>query len=209
MPPHSYVIIAIMLAALMAGGFPDRLGFSVGLWYSLFDVVTCLLVVPGAFRIASGLRARLWVGVALASPGLVCGAIGLYKLTNKIFTPVPSGFNEIAYLALLAAAAAALHLAETLSRPRTAFRVGYGILAIAALTTCLGWLSRPMGWIFTQHFLYALPAGAANTAAIFVKFGAFISAAMLIVIRRDIERWTGIVISLISAYLLYRALRPL
>jgi hypothetical protein len=122
---------------------------------------------------------------------------------------MPSGFNEVAYLALLAAAAAAMHVAETLSRPRTAFRVGYGILAIAALTTCLNGLSRPMGWIFTQHFDYALLAGAANTAAIFVKYGAFIGAAMLIVIRRDIERWTGIVISLISAYLLYLALRPL
>ena len=209
MPPRSYVIIAIVLAALVAGGFPDRLGFSVSVWYAVFDVVLCLLVVPGAFRIALGLQTRVWVGIALASPALACGALGLYKLTHKILTPIPSGFNEVAYLALLAAAAAAMHVAETLSRPRTAFRVGYGILAIAALTTCLNGLSRPMGWIFTQHFDYALLAGAANTAAIFVKYGAFIGAAMLIVIRRDIERWTGIVISLISAYLLYLALRPL
>ena len=50
MPPRSYVIIAIVLAALVAGGFPDRLGFSVSVWYAVFDVVLCLLVVPGAFQ---------------------------------------------------------------------------------------------------------------------------------------------------------------
>jgi hypothetical protein len=32
---------------------------------------------------------------------------------------------------------------------------------------------------------------------------------MLITLRRDIERWTGIAISLVSAFMLYRALRPL
>jgi hypothetical protein len=209
MPPRSYVIIAIVLVALVAGGFPDKLGFSVSLWHQLFDVVTCLLAVPGAFRIVRGLHARFWVGIALASPGLVCGAINLYELTNGLNRPVSSALNEVAYLALLAAAAAAIHLAETLSRRRTAFRVGYWILAIAALTTCLNWLARPMAWMFTQHFDYVLLASTANTAAIFIKYGAFISAATLIVIRRDIEHWTGIVISLISFYLLYRGLRPL
>jgi hypothetical protein len=100
-------------------------------------------------------------------------------------------------------------LAETLTGRRTTYRVGYWILAIAALTTCLNWLARPMGWMFIQHFDYAILAMAANTAAIFVKYGAFIGAAMLVVTRRGIERWTGIAIGLISAYLLYRDLRPL
>jgi hypothetical protein len=216
MPPLSYIVIAIMLAALAAGGFPDRLGFSVSLWYELFDVVTCLLAVPGAFRIARGLHARFWVGIALASPGLFYGAINLYQLTNRLHEstnglhgPVPSAFNEVAYLASLASAAAAIHLAETLSGRRTAFRVGYWILAAAALTACLNWLAHSTGWIFAQHFQYSLLAGAATTAAIFVTYGAFISAAMLVVVRRDIERWTGIVIGLISAYLLYLVLRPL
>jgi hypothetical protein len=209
MPPRSYVLIAIVLVALVAGGFPDKLGFSVSLWYQLFNVATCLLAVPGALRIARGLHARFWVGIALASPGLLCGAINLYELTNRLNRPISSALNDVAYLALLAAAAAAIHLAETLSRHRTAFRVGYWILAIAALTTCLNWLARPMGWMFTQQFDYALLAQTANTAAILVKYGAFISVAMLVVIRRDIERWTGIVIGLISAYLLYRGLRPL
>ena len=209
MPPRSYVIIATALAALVVGGFPDKFGFSVSRWYQWFDVITCLVAVPGAFRIARGLHARFWVGIALASPGLVCGAVNLYGLTNRINRPVSSAFNEVADLAVLAAAAAAIHLAETLSGRRTAFRVGYWILAIAALTTCLSWLGRPMGWIFTQDFLFALVGGTANIAAIFVKYGAFIGAAMLIVTRRDIERWTGIVIGLISAYLLYRDLRPL
>jgi hypothetical protein len=209
MPPRSYAVVAILLAALVAGGVPDRLGYSVWVWYSLFDIGLCLLTVPGALRIASGLQARPWVGIALASPGLVSGFTGLYKLANKPLTPLPSGSSELGYIALLAAAAAAMSLAEKLSRPRSVFRFGYSILAIAAITTCLNWLSRPMGWLFTQHFEYALLASAANTAAIFVKYGAFIVAAILIVIRRDIERWTGVVISSISAYLLYLSLRPL
>src|ERR1700742_2261184 len=102
MPPLSYIIIAIMLIALAAGGFPDRLGFSISVWYSIFDIIICLLVVPGAFRIARGLRVRFWVGLALALPGLACGTIGLYKLTHKVLTPIPSGLNDIAYLGLLA-----------------------------------------------------------------------------------------------------------
>jgi hypothetical protein len=219
MRPRSYVIIAIGLVALVAGGFPDRLGFPVSLWYQWFDVATCLLAVPGAVRIARGLHARFWVGIALASPGLVYGLVNLYELANRIHPPVPGAFDkwayltrlahEGAYLALFAAAAAAIHLAETLTGRRTTYRVGYWILAIAALTTCLNWLARPMGWMFIQHFDYAILAEAANTAAIFVKYGAFIGAAMLVVTRRGIERWTGIAIGLISAYLLYRDLRPL
>jgi hypothetical protein len=211
MPPRSYIIIAIMLTALVAGGFADKLGYSVSLWYQLFDVATCLLAVPGAFRIARGLHARFWVGIALASPGFVGGAIYLYdlELRKRLNGPISSAFNEVAYLVVLAAAAAAIHLAETISGRRTAYRVAYWILAIAAVTTCLNWLAPSMGWRFTQDFGYASLAWTANTAAIFVKYGAFISAAMLVVLHRDIERWTGIVISLIGAYLLYRGLRPL
>jgi hypothetical protein len=209
MPPLSYIGIAILLAVLVAGGFVDKLGWSVSLWYHLFYIIVCLLVVPGAIRIARGLHARFWVGVALASPGLLIGGINLYGLINAPNRPASSAFNEAAYLSLLAAAAAAIHLAETISGRRTAYRAAYWILAIAAVTTCLDWLAGPMGWRFTQHFDYASLAWMANTAAIFAIYGAFISAAMLIVIRRDIERWTGIVISLISAYLLYRNLRPL
>ena len=211
MPPRSYIIIAIMLTALVAGGFADKLGYSVSLWYQLFDVATCLLAVPGAFRIARGLHARFWVGIALASPGFVGGAIYLYdlELRKRLNGPISSAFNEVAYLVVLAAAAAAIHLAETISGRRTAYRVAYWILAIAAVTTCLNWLAPSMGWRFTQDFGYASLAWTANTAAIFVKYGAFITAAMLVVLHRDIERWTGIVISLIGAYLLYRGLRPL
>ena len=210
MPPLSYIGIAIVLAVLVVSGYADnKTGYSVSHWYHWFYVIVGLLVVPGAFRIARGLHARFWVGIALASPGLVFGAIGLYGLTNSPNRPAAVVPYEVAYLALLAAAAAAIHLAETISGRRTTYRVAYWVLAIAAVTTCLNWLAQPMGWRFTQGFDFASLAWIANTAAIFVKYGAFIGAAMLIVVRRDIERWTGVVISLISAYLLYRNLRPL
>ena len=97
MPLRSYVIIAIGLVALVAGGFPDRLGFPVSLWYQWFDVATCLLAVPGAVRIARGLHARFWVGIALASPGLVYGLVNLYELANRIHPPVPGAFDKWAY----------------------------------------------------------------------------------------------------------------
>jgi hypothetical protein len=212
MPPLPYISIAIVLAALVVSGEVDRLGYSVSLWYDLFYVTVGLLIVPGAIRIARGLRARFWVGIALASPGLVFGAINLYnlyELPNRLYRPIPSAIYEVAYLALLAAAAAAIHLAEKITGRRTAYRVAHWILAIAAITTCLNSLAVPMGWQLTGYFGYPLLAWAANIAAIFVKYGAFIAAAMLVVSRRDVERWTGIVISLISAYLLYRGLRPL
>jgi hypothetical protein len=209
MPPLSYIGIAIVLAVLVAGGFVDKLGWSVSLWYHWFYIIVCLLAVPGAVRIAHGLRARFWVGVALASPGLAIGCISLYGLINAPNRPVSIAFHEAVYLALLASAAAAIHLAEAISGRRTAYRVAYWILALATITTCLDWLAGPMGWRLTGYFGYPLVAWAANIAAIFVKYGAFIGAAMLVVLRRDIELWTGIVISLISAYLLYRGLRPL
>lgn len=41
-------------------------------------------------------------------------------------------------------------------------------------------------------------------ASTFVKYGAFIGAAVLISMRRDVERWTAAVISLVSAYLLWK-----
>jgi hypothetical protein len=118
-------------------------------------------------------------------------------------------FGAAAYLTLLAAAAGALRLVETMSRPHAAFRVGYGLLAASALLLGVGLLVHATGWIFTNNALYAISARAVGVAATFVKYGAFIAAAVLITMRRDIERWTGAVISLVSAYMLYQALTPL
>lgn len=120
-----------------------------------------------------------------------------------------TAFRIAAHFALLAAAACALRLVEAVSRPHIAIRIGYGVLAVAAFTTCLNLLAQAMGWSFTHHAAYATAARTVAIATIPVKYGAFIVAAMLITLRRDVERWTGVVISLVSAYMIYNALRPL
>src|ERR1700690_1240868 len=74
MPPRSYLITAVVLAGLVAVSVPLTLGFSIILWYGLFAAAACVLAVAGAFKVAAGLRAPPWIGVALASPGLVWAA---------------------------------------------------------------------------------------------------------------------------------------
>ena len=210
MPPRSYVITAVVLAVLVVISFPLTLGFSIILWYWLFAAAACILAVAGAFKIANGLRAPPWIGVALASPGVVSAANKLFEMiSNGIHPVIWIGFGVAARLALLAAAAGALRLVETMSRPRAAFRVGYALLAASALLVGVGWVAYAMGWIFTKNALYATSARAVGVAAILVEYGAFIGAAVLITMRRDIERWTGAAISLISAYMLYKAITPM
>lgn len=210
MPPLSYIGVAILIVMLVEGGAAEMLPLVVYQWRALFLAVPCLLSVPGAYRISSGLGARVWVGLALVSPALAFAAIGVYQLVARPLTPVPAGFGAVAHVAVLAAAAAAIQLVQKLSQARRTLCVYYVILAIAALTTTIDGLGRQMKWMFTeQQIFYSLLSWAANTAAIFVTCGAFIAASWLIVTRRGVERWTGIVISLITAYFFYKDVRPL
>jgi hypothetical protein len=209
MPPGSYIITAIMLAVLVAVSFPLTMGFSIILWYWLFATTACLLAFVGAFRIAAALQAPLWIGFAFASPGLVWAANHLYQMTSQLNLTASSAFNTANYLTLLAAAACALRFAETLSSPHMVFRAGHGILAVAALTASVNFIAFTTGSTFTRSAAYATAARTVNIAAILVKYGAFIAAATLITRRRDVERWTGIAITLVCAYMLYLAFRPL
>jgi hypothetical protein len=211
MPPRSYIITAIVLAVLVAISFPVTLGFSIILWYWLFAAAACILAVAGSFKIASGLGAPLWIGVALASPGFVWAADKLFEMmSSTIIHPVIwSALAVAARLTLLAAAAGALRLVETMSRSRAVFRVGYALLAASALLVGVGLVTYAMGWIIAKNALYAKTAQAVGVAAILVEYGAIIAAAVLITVRHGIERWTGAAISLISAYLLYTAVRSM
>jgi hypothetical protein len=209
MPPLSYIVTAIGLAALVAASFPLTMGFSIILWYWLFAAAAGLLATAGAFKIARGLQAPLWIGIGLASPGLVWAADHLHELIGQFNLGIFSAFKTAAYLALLAAAACAIRLAETVSLPHIVVRIGYGVLAIAAFTSCFNLLAYAMGWTFIHNAAYATVARVVAVAATLVKYGAFIAAAALITLRRDVERWTGAAIGLVSAYMLYNALRPL
>jgi len=205
MPPRSYIITAIVLAVLVVISIPATLGFSVILWYWLFAAAACILAAAGAFKIANGLGEPFWIGVALASPGFVWAANNLFVLfSNGIHPVIWTIFELAAYLALLISAASALRLVETMSRPRVGFRVGYGLLAASALLVGVG-LIYP-GTIFPKPALYATQT--VDEAAMLLKYGAFIGAAVMITIRRDVERWAGAAISLISAYLFYQVMWP-
>ena len=207
MPPRSYIITAAVLTVLVAVSFPLTLGFSIILWYWLFAVAACVLATAGAFKIARGLQAPLWIAIALASPGLVWAANHLHGLLGHLSVTAFRAFDLASYLALLAAAACALRFAETISSPRVAFRIGYCILATAAFVACLNLLAFSMGWALTKNPAYAMAVRVVVIAGKLVKYGAIIMAAMLITSRYNVERWTGIVISLVSAYLLYESLR--
>jgi hypothetical protein len=191
MPPRSYIIAVVVLGALVAVSFFLTLGFSMTIWSWLFAIAACILGVAGAFKVADGLRAPRWIG-------------NLREWIQP--TPASSIRYDLiaAYLAVLAAGAGALWLVEVMSRPHAAFRVGYALLALTALLVGVVQIGNAMGWAFIGNPLYAIPSRAVFGASTFVKYGAFIGAAVLISMRRDVERWTAAVISLVSADLLWK-----
>ena len=201
MPPRSYVVTAVVLAALVAVSLPVTMGFSIILWFWSFAAAACLLGVMGALRVVHGLHAPPWTAVVLALPGAVWTAAKLYDLyhtsphLNLYYT-----FTFAGYAAFLAAAFGALRLMETVSTPHAAFRIGYGILAAHGVVLGLGSLSFATGWTFTGNPLYETPARAVGFAAMLVEYGAFIAATVLITARRSIEHWTAAAIILILLY---------
>lgn len=209
MPPRSYIVTAVVLAALVAASFRPTLGYSIILWYWLFAAAACILAIAGVMKLTNALHAPLWTGFALAAPGFVWAVNKLYEM---LFLPSPASattFYVSAFIALLAAGAAALRLMQIVSRPHPAFRFGYGVLAAAALLMGVSLVARSMGWNFTHSGPYVMAVRTLSFSAVLVKYGAFIGAAVLISLRWKVERWAGATISLISAYLLYKAISPM
>ena len=204
MPPRSYVITAVVLPVLVVASMPVTLGFSILFWYALFAAAGFILAVAGAFKIANGLRAPPWIGVALASPGFAWAGNKLFEIVSNDHSVAWAWFGMASRFAPLAAAGAALNLVETMSSPRPAFRIGYGVLAALALLLGVGMI--PDSPTFTKSQLYALYT--VTVAVMLVECAAFIGAAVMITIRRDIERWAAVAISLAGVHLLYQAIRP-
>jgi hypothetical protein len=210
MPPRSYLITAVALAVLVAVSLPPTLGFSVIAWGWLFTVAAWILFVVGAFRVVHGLRGPRWIGAVLVLPGLVWVANNLRTMNPERSSVIGFLMSGVAaQLALLAAAAGALGLVETVSRPHAAFRVGYALLAVYAFVLGIGLVENLMGWSFTKNALYATSARVLRVAATFVEYGAVIAAAVLVTMRRDIEVWAGAVVCLIGIYMLYDTIRLL
>jgi hypothetical protein len=208
MPPRSYLITAGVLAVLVAVSLPLTLGFSIIVWRWLFAAAAWILVVAGALRVVHGLRAPRWIGVVLALPGLLWAANSV-KMMNPERTSATWFMMSGAatQLALLAAAGGALRLVETMSRPHVAFRFGYLLLAAYAFVVGIGLVDNFMGWGFARNALYAASERSLRIAATLVGYGAFIGAAVLVTMRRDIEVWAGAVISLIGVHMLYDTIR--
>jgi hypothetical protein len=205
MPPRSYIITAVVLVVLVAASLPPTMGYSILLWYWLFAAAACILAVVGVFRVINGLHAPLWIGVALALPGFAWAANRLYEMTSSVpDLGIYYTLRVAAYIALPAAAIGALRLVEMMSTPHALLRVGYGVLAVSVLLVGVESVAYATGSTFTNNALYATFARAVQVAATFVTYGAFFGAAVLITLRRNIERWTGAAISLISAYMLYK-----
>lgn len=209
MPPRYYMVTAVVLGVLVVVSFPLTMGFSIILWYWLFGAAACILATAGVIKIAYGLRVSPWIGVALASPGFIWAADSLIGLMSQMPVSVILTFSTATSLAHLAAAAAALRLVETMLGPHPAFRVGYGLLAAAALLAGVGFVARNMDWSFTRSSSYFMIARAVSVAAALVKYGAIVGAAVLITTRHDIERWAGAAISLVSAYMVYNLVRSM
>ena len=206
MPPRSYIVAIVVLGTLVAVSLFLTLGFSMLVWSWLFGIAACILGVAGALKVADGLRAPSWIGVAFASPGFVWAAGRFHEWIQP--TPPSSMRYDLvaAYLAVLAAGAGALRLMEVTSRPHAAFRVGYALLALTALLVVVVQIGHAMGFPFISNPHYVIPSRAVFGASTLVKYGALIGAAVLITMRRDIERWPAAVISLVSAYLLWNEL---
>ena len=209
MPPRSYVVTAIVLAVLVAVSFPLTMGFSIILWYWLFAAAACILAVGGALRVVHGLGASPWIGVALASPGIVWAARSILGLVGNLPLGAASALYVATSLMALAAAAGALRLVEKMVGPHAAVRTGYGLLAASALLVCVSYFASAMGWSFTRNGSYVTAARAVHVVAALVKYGAFIALAVLITMRRDVERWTAVAISLVSACMIYQTMKPL
>ena len=204
MPPRSYIIAAVVLGALVGVSFFLTLGFSMTTWFWIFAIVACVLGVAGAFNIAEGLGSPRWIGVCLASPGLVWIFGNLREWVPAIFA-TQIGYDVIAvYFAALAAGAGALKLVEMMSRSHPAFRVGYALLAMTALWVAIGLIAIITRWPFFQSPYYFMTSRTLFAASTTVEYGAFIGAAILITIRHDVERWSCVAISLASLFLLYK-----
>lgn len=209
MPPRSYLITAAVLVVLVAVSLPLTMGFSIILWHWLFAGAGCILIVLGALRIVRALGAPAWIGVALALPGLLWALGHLRPFMN--YVPTSTSIVVLPFmafsLAMLAAAAGALRLIEILWKPHVAFRVGYGILAAAALISVANWIAHFAGLGFSRNATYAALVRPVSVAAMLVKYGALVGAALLVTLRREVEIWTGATIGLIGLYMLYQAIQ--
>jgi hypothetical protein len=217
MPPRFYLALAAGLAALVALSASLTSGSSIFVWQWLFAASGCVLCVIGVFRAVDALGAPRWIAAALSLPALlwpmnIVKSLG-YSLATGLGNYEPAGLVDLimiygsVQIASLAAAAGALGLIETISKPHAWLRFGYAILAACAIVVCVGLTADVSGWSFARTAPYAASTRAWRIAATLVEYSALIGVAVLLTKRRGIEPWAAVVLSLIGCILLYNNLR--
>lgn len=215
MPPRSYIVAAVVLGTLVSCSLFLTLGFSMTAWFWMFASAACILGVAGVFNTAGSLGAPRWVGVGLAAPGLVWAIGNLREWIPGIFATQIRYEVIAALFAAPAAGIGALKLIEMMSRSQVAVRVGYALLAATALWVAFGLIAIITPWSFFRTPSYFMTSRTVFAAGAIVEYGAFIAAALFLTLRHDVERWSCVAISLVSAFLLYKRiymlilLRPL
>jgi hypothetical protein len=204
MPPRSYMIAAVVLGTLVGVSFFLAIGFSMTVWSWMFGIAACILGVAGAFNVAGGLDAPRWIGFALASPGLAWAAGSLREWIQSTLTGSIRYEVFAVYFAALAAGAGALKLIDMMSRlPRAVVYIGYALLAVTALWVGLRLIAIFTQWPFFETPYYFMAGRTVFAASTVVEYGAFMGAAVLITIRRDVESWAAVAICLVSSFLIF------
>ena len=210
MPPWPNIITAITLALLVVVSMPLTLGFAILAWYWLFEAAASILAIAGVFKVASGLGAPRWIGVALAAPAIVWALNRLSDMTRVAGSlDIFFVFNLASALALFSAGAAALSLVEMISNGKVFYRVGYGILAVAALIAVNALFAHEIGWDFTNNALYRASTLALRALADVVIYGAIIIASIIIRRKHNLEYWISVTLCSISIFFMYTTISAL
>lgn len=211
MPPVSYIVAAAVLIGLVAASLPPTMGYAILLWYWVFAAAACLLAVGGALSIARGMRAPLWVSLALVSPGLIWAAKSLLDLfaSSQLNVATYQYFIDAAALASTAAAIASLRLVDLAYSPSIFIRIAGGLLALDVLVTVVALVASALGSPLYKIALFSTVDRIFAWPVFIAKFGAFVVAAISIVASRKVEWWTAVAVSLVSAVSFYEAARGL
>ncbi|MGO8799478.1 MAG: hypothetical protein ACLQJL_10345 [Roseiarcus sp.] len=211
MPPLSYIVAAVLLIGLVVASLPPTMGYAILLWYWVFAAAACLLAVGGTLLVGLGMRAPLWVSLALASPGVIWAARSLFDL----FAPLPlhmatyQYFSAAGAFASTAAAIASLRLVELIYSPNIFVRIAIGVLVLSALLVVAALVSSAVGSPLYKIAIFSTVTRIVGWPVVVAKFGAFAVASISIVRSRKVEWWTAVAVSFVSAISLYEAARGL
>jgi hypothetical protein len=204
MPPLSYVITAIVLALIFFGSpvYP---------FYWLFATTAGVLTIAGVIRIARALRAPLWIGPALAIPGIFWTAHTLYDVYSKPHLLETVVVGLVGIIANLVAGVGALRLLEMTALPRKVFWIGCAILGTAALCSTISLIAIFPGHGLTVNLRFAFYSAyytiigrPLTLLGAVLSYISYVSLVIVISRTRHIEIWISAVVTAVGSYLIYK-----